>query len=86
MQLLRRQQRKSGGEIEAELMTEDAARAGAGAIGFLRAVIEDVADEREVLLHKPLDYRATAPTEGPYVVLGYASQRTGPWPGKLLRR
>jgi hypothetical protein len=32
-------------------MAEDAERAGAGAVGLLRAVLENVADEIEVRLH-----------------------------------
>jgi hypothetical protein len=52
MELLRRQQWKTGAEVEAKLMTENAAGSGAGAVGFLRAVVEDVADERKVLLHQ----------------------------------
>src|ERR1700720_1328785 len=51
MQFLGRQQRKSGAQIASDLISEDAQRAGAGAIRFRFAVVEDVSDEREVLLH-----------------------------------
>src|SRR5438105_2061452 len=51
MQLLRGEQRKTGGQVEAQLGSENAERARAGAIRFRVAVIEDVLDELEVLLH-----------------------------------
>src|ERR1051325_4323005 len=51
MHLLRRQQRKPALELEAQLMPEHAQRARARAIRFRSAVVEDVANEREVLLH-----------------------------------
>ncbi len=40
-----------GIEIESELVAEDGSGAGAGAVGFVGAVIEDVLHEVEVLLH-----------------------------------
>src|SRR5207249_2182211 len=51
MHLLRRQQRESGAEIESHLVAEYAERAGACAIRFLRAMIENVLNEIQVLLH-----------------------------------
>jgi hypothetical protein len=51
--LLRRHERKAGAEVETELAAEKAEGAGAGAVGFRRPVVEDVADEFEVLLHAP---------------------------------
>ena len=51
VQLLRRQQRKAGREVEAHLVAEHRQRAGAGAIGLLDAVLEHVAHEVEVGAH-----------------------------------
>ena len=48
---LGRHRRESRGEIEAHLVTEHAQRAGAGAIRLARAVLADVAEEIEILLH-----------------------------------
>src|SRR5947209_14688158 len=48
MDFLRRHQRKSGAEVEAKLAPENTECAGAGAVGFRRAVLEDVADEVQV--------------------------------------
>ena len=42
---------KPGAEIEAHLAAEDAQRAGAGAVGLGRAMLEDIAHEIEVLPH-----------------------------------
>ncbi len=51
VQLLGGHQREAGVEIEAHLPAEHAARAGAGAVGFLRAVLEHVAQQVQVGLH-----------------------------------
>ncbi len=51
MQLLGRHQRKSGREIEAHLIAEDAQRAGAGAIVLAGALLPDVAQKIEILPH-----------------------------------
>ncbi|MND09204.1 hypothetical protein D3C83_323550 [compost metagenome] len=51
MQLLRREQRKTLRQIEAQLAPEHAARTGAGTVVLVDAVLEDVPQEIEVLLH-----------------------------------
>ena len=51
VQLLRRDGGEALRQIEARLVAEDRERAGAGAVALLYAVLEDVADEVEVLLH-----------------------------------
>jgi hypothetical protein len=45
MEFLRGHQWESIGEVEAHLMTEDAARAGAGAIAFWDTFVEDSLEE-----------------------------------------
>ena len=52
VQFLGRDQRKTVGEIETQLPAEQRARAGAGAVGFLRAVFQHVAQQFEVLPHQ----------------------------------
>jgi len=52
VQLLGGQQREALGEVEAHLVTEDAARPGAGAVGLLHPVVQHVVDEVEVLPHQ----------------------------------
>src|SRR5690606_29210724 len=60
VQLLRRDERKAFGEVEAHLVAEHAQRAGAGAIFLARAFREDAAHQVEVLLHaKGLLYAST---------------------------
>ncbi len=51
MQLLGGDQRKAGGEIEAHLMAEHRARAGAGAVVLFRAVGEDMLHQFKILPH-----------------------------------
>jgi hypothetical protein len=51
MELLGRRHREALGEVEAHLVAEDGARAGAGAVGLVVPVVEHVAHEIEVLLH-----------------------------------
>ena len=51
MQLFGCDQRETLGEVEAQLPAEYAARAGAGAIGFARALFEHMMQQVEVLLH-----------------------------------
>src|SRR5471032_1797122 len=60
MQLLGRQQRKAGAELEPHLVPEDAAGAGAGAIGLDGAVIQNMANQGEVLPHQRNYNAATA--------------------------
>jgi hypothetical protein len=48
---LRRDQRKSRGQIEAHLVTEHGQRARAGAVRLARAVLADVTHEVEIGLH-----------------------------------
>ena len=50
VQLLRREQRKRGVELEAKLPAEDRPRAGAGAVGLARAALEHFGEQIEVLL------------------------------------
>ena len=52
-------QREPGGEVEAHLVAEDAAGAGAGAVGLLDSLVEDPPEEVEVRLHGP-----NVPVEG----------------------
>ncbi len=49
--LLGGDQRESLRQIEAHLVAEHTGRAGAGAVGFLRAMIEHVLHQIEVLAH-----------------------------------
>ena len=42
---------KPCGQVEPHLVAEDAQRAGAGAVGLLDPVLEDVPEEVEVLPH-----------------------------------
>ena len=49
--LLGGHEREALGEVEAHLVAEDAAGAGAGAVALLRPVVEDPLEEVEVLLH-----------------------------------
>ena len=51
MHLLGGDQRKAVGQIEAHLMAEDGARAGAGAVAFLHARVADKPEQVEILLH-----------------------------------
>ena len=51
VQLLRRQQREPGGEVEAHLVAEHRTRAGAGPVALDDAVLEHVTHEVEVGLH-----------------------------------
>ena len=64
VQFLRRHQRKAVGEVEPHLVAKHRSRAGAGAVGLGRAVVEDVAQEVVVLSHGPTLHesgRAQAP-------------------------
>lgn len=45
------QQRKAVSEIEAHLVAEHRACAGAGAVAFIGAVFEDVSEKVEILSH-----------------------------------
>jgi hypothetical protein len=49
--LLGREQGEARAQVEAHLVAEDRKRAGAGAVGLARAVLEDVAQQLEVGLH-----------------------------------
>jgi hypothetical protein len=51
VQPLRRQGREAVLEVEAHLVTEDAAGAGPGPVGLLHAMGEDVVEQVEVLAH-----------------------------------
>ena len=51
MHFLGGQQRKAGVQIKAQLRAEHAYRAGAGAVAFLRAVVEHVLQKVNVLAH-----------------------------------
>ena len=51
MHFLGGQQRKAGVQIKAQLRAEHAYRAGAGAVAFLRAVVEHVLQKINVLAH-----------------------------------
>src|SRR5512138_109312 len=54
MQLLRRQHREAVREIEPHLVTEDAERAGAGAVLLADAALADRSQQIEVLPHRAL--------------------------------
>lgn len=64
VQLLGGDQRKPGIEVEAHLPAEHAARAGAGAIGLLGAVLEHVLQQLQVRLHLAASTPAAAGTTG----------------------
>ena len=51
MHFLGGEQRKTGGKIKAQLRTEDADRAGAGAITFGGAVVEHLFEQVEIEAH-----------------------------------
>ncbi len=51
MQLLRRDQREPGAQVEAHLMTEYAQRARAGAVALARTAVPDVPQKIQVLPH-----------------------------------
>ena len=52
VQLLGRHHREALGQIETHLPAKDRARAGAGAVGFIVPVVENVAHQVEVGLHR----------------------------------
>ena len=52
VQLLGRQQRKAGAQVEPHLIAEDALGAGAGAVALEHAFGPDVTEQVEVLLHE----------------------------------
>ena len=52
MQLLRREHGEALAQVETHLAAEDAARAGAGAVAPVDAVVEDVLHEIEILAHE----------------------------------
>src|SRR5690606_28620316 len=77
VQLLRGHQRETLAQVETELPAEHAARAGAGAVVLVGAVLEHVAQQVEVLAH------LSSPCPGPGPVAGSArcatsTARTGP--------
>ena len=51
MHLLRRHERKAFRQIEPHLMTENAPRAGAGAVAFRHAFVENALEQIEILSH-----------------------------------
>ncbi len=51
MHLLGGDQRKAVGQIEAHLVAEDGARAGAGAVALFHARVADQPEKIEILLH-----------------------------------
>ncbi|MFC5042936.1 hypothetical protein [Ornithinimicrobium kibberense] len=51
MQLLGRQRGEALGEVEPHLVAEDRQGPGAGAVALLHALVEDPAQEVQVLLH-----------------------------------
>ncbi|MCK7473521.1 MAG: hypothetical protein MZV49_08415 [Rhodopseudomonas palustris] len=50
-QLLGGHQRKAVGQVEPHLMAEHRQRAGAGAVMFFRALVQDAGQQIEILLH-----------------------------------
>ncbi len=62
VQFLGGDQRKAVIEVEAHLPAEHAARAGAGAVGFFRAVLQHVLEQRQVGLHALAPAGATGST------------------------
>ena len=61
VELLRREERKALTQVEAHLMTEDAASAGAGAIGAVSSAVEDRSEQIQVRLHPLRLARARRP-------------------------
>ena len=62
---------KPVGEVEAHLVPEDAAGAGAGAVGLLDALVEDPAEEVEVAcMGQTYPWRPPFPCQTPGVLLG----------------
>ena len=61
VQLLGRDDREALGQVEAHLVAEHAARAGAGAVGLVDAVRQDVVEEVEVLPHARSLHRGADP-------------------------
>ena len=64
MHLLGGHQREALGEVEAHLVAEHAAGAGAGAVGLLDSLVEDPSEEVEVGLHGDKLYPWPPPGHG----------------------
>lgn len=50
--LFRRHQRKARGQVKTKLVAKDAARASAGAVSFLHALVADVTKQIKIGLHR----------------------------------
>src|SRR5688572_6551665 len=70
VQLLGRHQRKALRQVKAHLVPEDAARAGAGAVVLHRAVLQHMAHQVEILLHRTLLFLGDGATINRFSCLG----------------